>query len=259
MVSRRALILAFAAFAALAPATARAADIIVFAAASLKNALDDVTTRYLNQTGKSVTVSYAGTSTLAHQIEQGAPADIFFSADEAWMDYVAARNLIRPDTRRTLLGNRIVLVVPKGSPATIAIGPGMDLAGFLGPDGHLAMANTDAVPAGKYGKATLQSLGVWDAVAPHVVQADSVRAALAFVARAEAAAGIVYATDAVAEPGVRVVGPFPDTTHPPIRYPLAITAASTNPDAQAFFAFMQSTAARPAYEKQGFTVLTPTM
>ncbi len=259
MFSRRALVLALAVFAALAPATARAADVIVFAAASLKNALDDVTTRYLNQTGKSVTVSYAATSTLAHQIEQGAPADIFFSADEAWMDYLAERHLIQPDTRRTLLGNQIVLVVPKASPATVAIAPGMDLAGLLGSDGHLAMANTDAVPAGKYGKAALQSLGVWDSVASHVVQADNVRAALAFVARGEAAAGIVYATDAVAEPGVRVVGAFPDHSHPPIRYPLALTAASTNPDARAFFDFMQSDAARPAYVKQGFTVLAPTM
>jgi len=259
MLSRRVLILALAVFAALAPASARAADVIVFAAASLKNAMDDVTTRYLNQTGKSVTVSYAATSTLAHQIEQGAPADIFFSADEAWMDYVAKRNLIQPDTRRTLLGNQIVLVVPKDSPATIAIGPGMDLAGFLGRDGHLAMANTDAVPAGKYGKAALQSLGVWDSVASHIVQADNVRAALAFVARGEAAAGIVYATDAIAEPGVRVIGPFPDDSHPPIRYPLALTTASTNPDARAFFAFMQSDAAKPVYKKQGFTVLAPAM
>jgi molybdate transport system substrate-binding protein len=255
--SRRALVLALAVFAALAPATARAADVIVFAAASLKNALDDVTTRYLNQTGKTVTVSYAGSSTLARQIVEGAPADVFFSADEAWMDYLAERNLIRPDSRRTLLGNRIVLVVPKSSPATIAIGPGMALARLLGPDGYLAMANTDAVPAGKYGKAALQSLGVWDSVASKVVQADNVRAALAFVARGEAAAGIVYATDAAAEPGVRVVGPFPDDSHPPIRYPLALIATSTNPYARAFLDFMQSAAARPAYEKQGFTVIAP--
>ncbi len=259
MISRRVLILALAVFAGLAPAAARADDVIVFAAASLKNALDDVTTRYLNQTGKTVTVSYAATSALAHQIEQGAPADIFFSADEDWMDYVAKRNLIQPDTRRTLLGNEIVLVVPKSSPATIAIGPGMNLAGLLGPDGHLAMANTDAVPAGKYGKAALQSLGVWDSLAPSVVQSDNVRAALAFVARGEAAAGIVYATDAIAEPGVRVVGAFPDDSHPQILYPLALTATSTNPDARAFLDFMQSAAARPAYEKQGFTVLTPAM
>ncbi len=259
MLSRRVLILAFAVFAALAPATARAADVIVFAAASLKNALDDVTTRYLNQTGKSVTVSYAATSTLAHQIEQGAPADIFFSADEAWMDYAAEHKLIQPDTRRTLLGNQIVLVVPRSSPATIAIGPGMDLAGFLGSDGHLAMANTDSVPAGKYGKAALQSLGVWDSVAARVVQADNVRAALAFVARGEAPAGIVYATDAIAEPGVRVVGPFPDDSHPRILYPVALTATATNPDANAFLAFVESDAAKPAFEKQGFTVVAPAM
>ncbi len=256
MISRR-LLAVLAVVIALAPAPARAADVVVFAAASLKNALDAVTTRYLDTTGKSVTVSYAATSTLARQIEAGAPADIFFSADVDWMDYLAGRHLIRPDTRRTLLGNQIVLVVPRDSSAALAVGRGMDLAGLLGRDGRLAMANTDSVPAGKYGKAALESLGAWGTVAAKVVQADNVRAALAFVARGEAPAGIVYATDAAAEPAVRVLGTFPADSHPPILYPAAITAGSTNPDARAFFAFMQSAAARPAYQTQGFTVLAP--
>jgi molybdate transport system substrate-binding protein len=257
MIARRLFLAAFVLVAALAPAMALADDVIVFAAASLKNALDDVTTRYLNATGKMVTVSYAASSALAKQIEQAAPADIFFSADLAWMDYLAERNLIVADTRRSLLGNEIVLVVPKDSAATISIAAGFDLAGLLGADGRLAMANVESVPAGKYGKAALQSLAVWDTVADRIVQADNVRAALAFVARGEAPAGIVYATDAAAEPTIKVIGVFPPDSHPPIVYPVALTTASRHPDARAFFDFMQSAAARSAYEQQGFTVLAP--
>jgi molybdate transport system substrate-binding protein len=257
MIARRLFLAAFVLVAAQAPGMALADDVIVFAAASLKNALDDVTTRYLNATGKTVTVSYAASSALAKQIEQAAPADIFFSADLAWMDYLAERNLIVADTRRSLLGNEIVLVVPKDSAATISIAAGFDLAGLLGADGRLAMANVESVPAGKYGKAALQSLAVWDTVADRLVQADNVRAALAFVARGEAPAGIVYATDAAAEPTIKVVGVFPPDSHPPIVYPVALTTASRHPDARAFFDFMQSSAARSAYEQQGFTVLAP--
>ncbi len=242
-------------FAAAQPAFA--ADPIVFAAASLKNALDDVAAAYTAKTGKSVAISYAGTATLARQIEQGAPADIFFSADMAWMDYAASHKLIRPETRHTLLGNEIVLVVPKSSTATIKIAPGMDLAGLLGPDGRLAMANVAAVPAGRYGKAALESLGVWNSVAGKVVQSENVRLALAFVARGEAPAGIVYATDAAAEPAVKVIGTFPADSHKPILYPVAMTTSSTNPDARAFFDFLRSEAAFPAYRKQGFTVVMP--
>jgi len=234
-----------------------AADVVVFAAASLKNALDDAVKAYREKTGKTVLVSYAATSTLARQIEQAAPADIFFSADMDWMDYVEQRGLIRADTRHTLLGNRIVLIAPKDSSVTIAIVPGMDLAALLGADGRLAMANTDAVPAGKYGKAALQHLGAWDGVAGRVVQADNVRTALAYVASGEAPLGVVYATDAAVEPAVRVVGAFPDDSHPPILYPVAITTASTIPEAQAFLAFLLSDAARPVFEKQGFTLVDP--
>ena len=259
MISRRLLLAAVIAAPALFAVTtpALAADPIVFAAASLKNALDDVAAVYKEKTGKSVAISYAGTATLAKQIEQGAPADIFFSADMAWMDYAVEHALVKPETRRTLLGNELVLVVPRDSTAAITIAPGMDLAGLIGPDGHLAMANVDSVPAGKYGKAALESFGVWDSVAGHVVQSENVRLALAFVARGEAPAGIVYATDAAAEPAVKVIGTFPADSHKPILYPVAMTASSTNPDAKTFFDFLQSDAAVPAYRKQGFTVVAP--
>jgi molybdate transport system substrate-binding protein len=243
--------------ASMAANAAFADDVVVFAAASLKNALDDVAVAYKAKTGKTVTISYAASSALAKQIEQKAPADIFFSADLDWMNYLQDRGLIQKDTRRTLLGNKIVLVAPKDSAASLTIGPDMKLAALLGADGRLAMANVDAVPAGKYGKAALEKLGVWASVADHIVQADNVRAALAFVARNEAPIGIVYATDANAEPGVKVIGVFPDDSHPPILYPVAITAASTNPETKAFFDFMQSDAAKSAYEKQGFTFVTP--
>lgn len=258
MLPRRALLAALAAsmlFIAACPVMA--ANTVVFAAASLKNALDDVAAIYKEKTGKTVAISYAGSSTLAKQIEQGAPADIFFPADTTWMDYAVEHKLVKADTRRTLLGNQIVLVAPKDSTATIAIGPGMDLAGLLGTDGHLAMANIDSVPAGKYAKASLEKLGVWASVVDKVVQSENVRLALAFVARGEVPAGIVYATDAAAEPAVKVIGAFPADSHPPILYPVAMTANSTDPDAKAFFSFLQSDAAAPAYRKQGFTIIAP--
>jgi molybdate transport system substrate-binding protein len=239
------------------PLAAQAEDVTVFAAASLKNALDEVAAAYKEKTGKAVLISYAGSNALAKQIEEAAPADIFFSADLAWMDYLEERDLIRKDTRQTLLGNAIVLVAPADAATAITIDKGVDLAGALGPDGKLAMANVDSVPAGKYGKAALEWLGVWDSVAPHVVQADNVRAALAFVATGEAPLGIVYQTDANSEPKVAVVGTFPADSHPAILYPVAMTASSQNPDARAFFDFMRSDDAAPFYEEQGFTVVTP--
>jgi molybdate transport system substrate-binding protein len=239
------------------PAPAATDDVIVFAAASLKNALDDAVERYGQVTGRTVLVSYAATSTLAKQIEQAAPADIFFAADMAWMDYLEERAFIRPDTRHTLLGNRIVLIAPRDSDATVDIVPGMDLTGLMGDDGLLATANTDSVPAGKYAEAALQTLHAWDAVSDRIAQADNVRNALAFVARGEAPLGIVYRTDAAAELAVRVIGVFPDNSHPAILYPIAITADSTNPEAGAFLEFLLSPAARPAFEGQGFTVIDP--
>ncbi|MEJ0097246.1 MAG: molybdate ABC transporter substrate-binding protein [Bauldia sp.] len=257
MLTRRSLFVAIALAAIVPAAPVLAADnVVVFAAASLKNALDDAVASYKTATGKDVTVSYAGTPALAKQIEAAAPADIFFSADVGWMDEVQKKNLIVNDSRKSLLGNEIVLVAPKDSTANVTIAPNFDLAGFLGADGHLAMANVDSVPAGKYGKAALTKLGVWDSVSAKVVQADDVRAALAFVTRGEAPAGIVYSTDAAAEPGVKVIGTFPEDSHPPIIYPVALLASSTNPDAKAFLAYIESDAAKPAFLKQGFTFVT---
>jgi len=239
---------------ALPAAPASAKDLLVFAAASLKNALDAVAAQYQQGGGPKVTISYAASSALAKQIEGGAPADIFVSADLDWMDYLAKRNLIKPDTRSNLLGNSIVLVAPADSAASVKIEKGFALASLLG-NGKLAMANTESVPAGKYGKAALQALGVWPSVQDRIAQAENVRAALLLVARGEAPLGIVYLTDAAAEPKVKVVGTFPDDTHPPIVYPIAVTASSTNPDAQAFVAYAKSPAAGAVFEKQGFVLI----
>ena len=258
MLTRHALVVALA-LTALAPASPTLAEgeVVVFAAASLKSALDEAVASYHAATGKTAIVSYAASSALAKQIEQAAPADIFFSADLAWMDYLAERNLIVPDTRKTFLGNELVLVAPADSAATVALGPGLDLTPLLGADGRLAMANVDAVPAGKYGKAALAKLGGWNKVADRIVQADNVRAALAFVASGEAPFGIVYATDAGAEPAVKVIATFPADSHPPIVYPVALTAGSTNADARAFLDYLASDGARFAFVKHGFKVVVP--
>jgi molybdate transport system substrate-binding protein len=237
------------------PAAAQGGDVIVvFAAASMKTALDAVNAEWQKETGKKATISYAASSALAKQIEEGAPAQIFISADLDWMNYLARKNLIRPDTRSNLVGNRIVLISPKDKAKAVDIKPGFDLAGILG-DGRLAMANVDTVPAGKYGKAALENLGVWTSVKGSIAQAMDVRAALTLVARKEAPLGIVYRTDAAAEPSVKIVGVFPEETHPPIVYPLALIAGASHPDAVSFLAFLRSAAARSAFEKQGFTVL----
>jgi len=234
---------------------ARAADdaTLVFAAASLKTALDTIVDDYRKATGKTATVSYAGSSALAKQIEAGAPADIFFSADLDWMGHLAGGNFIAVNSRVTLLGNDIVLVAPAASDVKVEIAPNFPLATTLG-DGKLAMALTASVPAGKYGKASLEALGVWDAIQPNLVEAENVRAALALVSRGEAALGIVYSTDAKADPGVRVVGTFPEDSHPPILYPVALTA-SAKPNAQAFLDYLLSPAAAPRFEAQGFRVV----
>jgi len=238
------------------PAAAQGKDVVVFAAASLKNALDDIAGQWQRETGKKVVVSYAASNTLIKQIEQGAPADIFISADLDWMDYGQQKDLIKPDSRSNLLGNRLVLIAPKDSSVSAIIQPGFDLAALL-KGGRLAMGNVDAVPAGKYGKASLEKLGVWDSVKDKIAQAESVRAALLFVSRGEAPLGIVYQTDATADPSVKIVGTFPENTHPPIIYPVALTKESTNADAQAFLNYLRSPAARAAFERQGFTVLGP--
>lgn len=230
------------------------ADTLVFAAASLKTALDRVASEFEAKTGARVIVSYGGSSALAKQIEQGAPADIFISADLDWMDYVAGKKLIREETRRDLLGNALVLIAPADSSLSIRIGPGFPLADALG-RGYLAVADTAAVPAGKYARASLENLGVWDSVKNKLAQAENVRTALALVARGEAPLGIVYRTDATAEPKVRIVDSFPADSHPPIVYPVAQTASSVSPDAGAFLEFLRSGEAREAFEAQGFELL----
>ena len=215
-----ALVLAWTAGAA--PALAQGRDVLIFAAASMKNALDDIVAQWQRETGKKVVVSYAASNTLIKQIEQGAPADIFISADTDWMDYGEQKGLIKKDTRVNLLGNKLVLIAPKDANVTTDIKARFDLAALL-KGGRLAMANVDAVPAGKYGKASLEKLGVWDSVKDKIAQADSVRAALVLVARGETPLGIVYQTDAASDPSVKIVGTFPADTHPPIIYPVALT------------------------------------
>lgn len=225
---------------------------IVFAAASLQTALDAIAARYRTETGNEVVIAYAGTPALARQIEQGAPADIFISADREWMDYLAQRNLIRADTRINLLGNRLVLVGPRTGTVPAEITPTLDLIGMLG-GGRLAVADTATIPAGRYARAALESLGLWASVEAQLAQVENVRAALALVARGEAPLGIVYYTDDNAERAVRMVGVFPEETHPPIIYPAA--ALTMNPIADQFLAYLRSRVAMCLFELQGFTVL----
>lgn len=240
---------------------ARAADpLVVFAAASLKNALDDATAAWTKETGQTTRISYAGSNALAKQIEAGAPADLFLSADQAWMDYVERAGQLKPGSRIDLLRNALVLIAPgpknPGSDPQIALAPdlGTTLKQVLG-GGKLAMATIDAVPAGKYGKAALEKFGAWDAVKGQVAQADNVRAALLLVARGEAPLGIVYATDAAADPSVHVLATFPADSHPPIVYPAALIKESRNPDAATLLSYLRGPAARQAFERQGFTVI----
>ena len=236
------------------PAPAQAPKLIVFAAASLKDALDEVNAAYQREKGEETATSYAASSTLAKQIEAAAPTDIFISADLDWMDYLAKRNLINPQTRANLLGNRLVLIAPVNSTGKLDIALNFPLAQALG-NGRLAIADPNGVPAGRYAKAALETLGVWSSVANKLAPAESVRAALALVSRGEAPLGIVYQTDAVADKGVKILSIFPENTHPPIIYPIAVVATSTNPGAPGYTAFLQSSIARPIFEKQGFTVL----
>ncbi|PZO82202.1 MAG: molybdate ABC transporter substrate-binding protein [Mesorhizobium amorphae] len=229
-------------------------SVTVFAAASLKNALDAINTQCEASVGEKATISYAASSALAKQIESGAPADIFMSADRDWMKYLADKDLVRKDTETELLGNSIVLVAPADSTASATIAPGFDLAGLLG-DGKLAMGNVDSVPAGKYGKASLESLGIWDSVSGSVAQTENVRAALALVSTGEAPLGIVYKTDAAADPKVKIVGTFPAESHPEIVYPIAQTTESKDAEAPAFLACLKTPEAAKLFEEQGFTVL----
>lgn len=235
-------------------AFAQQREVMVYAAASMKNVLDDIGKQYQAQTGKRINVSLAASSALAKQIENGAPADLFISADLDWMDYLAQRKLIKPETRKNLLGNQLVLIAPLDSDVWAKIKPGFPLARLL-KGGKLAMGNTSSVPAGKYGKAALEKLGVWGSVQNQIAQAESVRAALALVARGEAPLGIVYKTDAEVEPHVKIVGVFPADSHPAIIYPVALLADSRNPDAWNFLAYLESPKCKPIFQKYGFTVL----
>jgi molybdate transport system substrate-binding protein len=236
------------------PGSSGAADLTVFAAASLKDALDELVRGFEPSAGYKTAVSYGASSALAKQIENGAPADLFISADLDWMEYATARKLILADSRVNVLGNRLVMIAPASSKASVQIAPNFPLAAMLG-NGRLATADPDSVPAGKYGKAALESLGVWAAVSRKLARAENVRAALAFVSHGEAPFGIVYRSDAVADPRVRVVAEFPPSSHPPIVYPAALTTAGRSPMRGQFLSYLRSVAARPIWEKHGFTPL----
>lgn len=239
-------VLALASFFSLGIAHAQSP--LVFAAASLKNALDEVAAKAPTRP----TISYGASSALARQIENGAPADVFISADLDWMDYLEKRDLLANGTRRNLLGNRLVLVAPARQPIQLAPGPGFPIAQALG-SGRLALAEPNSVPAGKYAKAALERFGVWEPISGRVAAADNVRAALALVARAEAPLGVVYQTDALAEPKVMVAGVFPQDSHPPIVYPVA-QVKSAKSSAGALLQFLSAPEARAIFERHGFAV-----
>ena len=228
-----------------------AESINVFAAASMKTALDQIDAAWKTKTGKDIIATYGSTATLAKQIEQAAPADIFISADLKWMDDLASKDLIKPESRKNLTGNTLVLVASADAKLDSKI---ENLAQTLG-DEKIALSDIKSVPAGKYAKAALDSFGLWSAIESHVVMQDNVRSALALVARGEAKLGIVYGSDAKAEPKVGVVATFPETSHPKIIYPAAIIAASTNPDDQAYFDFLTSKEAQLIFQANGFTLL----
>lgn len=235
-------------------APARAEEVVVFAAASLKTALDEIAAEFRAETGHEVVISYAGSNHLAQQILQGAPADIFLSSAVNWMDVVEEAGLVVPGQRRDLLGNRLVLIAHGTGAAAVNLEPGFDLAGLLG-EGWLSMAMVDAVPAGQYGKAALQTLGLWEAVAPQVAQSENVRAALALVATGEAPYGIVYASDAVAGEAVTVVAEFPEGSHAPIVFPAALLTGAADAADAAFFNALSSEAADATFAAQGFKIL----
>lgn len=250
--NRRAAILSLLLLAPVAALAEPAAPVTVFAAASLTDSLKAVADAYKAKTGTTITLSFGASSTLARQIEQGAEADIFMSADTDWMDYLQKGGHIADATRKDLLGNQLVLVAASDAKPAPVIAPHFDLAGALG-DGKLALADPASVPAGKYGKAALVALGVWDKVAAKVAPAENVRVALEYVARGEAPYGIVYATDARIAPGVHVAGVFPENTHPPIVYPVALTRTAS-PAARTFLDFLNGAQAKAIFEKAGFSV-----
>lgn len=234
--------------------SARADDLTMLGAASLANALDEIGEQYRSETGRTVRFSFAASSALAKQIEAGAPAKIFASADEKWMDYLAERDLIEPDTRISPIGNSLVLIVPNdGLVSTVTMDSSLDLDALLGANGRLSVGDPDHVPAGGYARDALQSLGLWAAAEPRLARADDVRAALVLVERGEAPAGIVYATDAALSDDVRIVGTFPTGSHEPITYPFAIVAGQNSEDVAAFFRYVTGPTGLAIFRKHGFT------
>jgi molybdate transport system substrate-binding protein len=225
----------------------------VFGAASLQNALEDIGRAYQQTTGRAVRFSFAASSALARQIEQGAPAAIFASADEQWMDYLAQRNLIVPETRQSLLGNRLVLIVPAANVVKVDLKPGFNLAALLGSDGRWVTGDPSNVPVGRYAQEALTSLGVWPLAEKRLVRAENVRVALAFVERGEAAAGVVYETDAAVSQKVRVAGAFPADSHKPITYPFAVVAKHDVPAAREFLRYLAGSEARDVWRRYGFS------
>jgi molybdate transport system substrate-binding protein len=238
----------------LAPLQARAQALTIFAAASLTDAMKQVSDLWVKAGHEAPRQSFASSSTLARQIENGAPANVFASADEQWMDYLAKKNLIAPGTRKDLLGNDLVLVVPATHPIHVDIRPGFDLAALLGPDGRLSTGDPAHVPAGIYAEQALRKLGIWDKVGSRLAPAGDVRSALLLVERGEAPAGIVYSTDAAASKAVSIAGVFPDTSHDPITYPFAVTKGGDMPDARAFLEFLSTPAVRAVWTRNGFKV-----
>jgi len=235
------------------PAAPQQPQILVFAAASLTEALQELSTAYEQTARVTVKSSFDSSSVLARQIEAGAQADVFVAADTAWMDYLQSRTLIKPGSRQNLLGNTLVLIAPAKSQIQLKIAPHFPLAAALG-DGRLATGDPDSVPAGRYARSALTTLGVWDAIAPRLARAENVRVALLYVARGEAPLGIVYGSDALADKGVRVVDTFPEETHEPIVYPIALTTSAKS-QAAGFVAYLSGPQGRDIFVKHGFTVL----
>jgi molybdate transport system substrate-binding protein len=236
------------------PLTARAQELTVFAAASLTDAMKDIAALWQKDGHPALRQSFGGSSVLARQIEQGAPANLFASADEKWMDYLVQRDLIASGTRRRLLGNDLVLIVPADHPAKVTIGPGFDILALLGATGRIATGDPAAVPVGLYAEQSLRKLGLWDAVVPRLARTEDVRAALLLVERGEAPAGIVYSTDAAVSAGVAIAGVFPDDSHDPITYPFAVTKAGDTPAARALMDFLAGPQARAVFLRRGFKV-----
>jgi molybdate transport system substrate-binding protein len=238
----------------LLPVAARAQELTVFAAASLTDAMKDVSAQWVRAGHPALRLSFGASSTLARQIEQGAPANLFASADEKWMDYLADKKLIAADTPKDLLGNDLVLVVSSARPQHVTIGPGFDLAGMLGPDGRIATGDPAHVPVGLYAEQALKKLGVWDAISGRLARADDVRSALLLVERGEAPVGIVYATDSAVSRAVMVAGTFPADSHDPVSYPFAVVRSGDTPEARALMSFLAEPQARAIFVRRGFKV-----